>query len=292
MKKTSFPIEHITPNYVSNLEKYTIFGEKNLEEERKKRLGKAVKFTDELLKKYGKVIKSVIIWGSILRKEQTFGPKSDIDCLILIDDTSFRVTEQFRNALNQEIHNLAQKVYKNISVQPVWTITEFWDQVRQQTPLTYSMLQEGWAIYDTGFFIPMKKLYALGRMPATSEAAIKKMDPAERRLERAKSAKAMIVFEDVFYAMLESAQSVLLFIGVEVGSVRLTPKVLREKLVYTKLLEEKWAAELDNVIKFHKAVEHREIKIISGEEFDNWIERGEKFVKRMKKLLKELENKK
>ncbi|MBU4124101.1 MAG: hypothetical protein KKI14_01395, partial [Nanoarchaeota archaeon] len=237
MKKTSFPVEEISPDYVSNLEKYTIFGEKNLEEERKKRLGKAIKFTDELLKKYGKVIKSVIIWGSILRKEQTFGPKSDIDFLILIDDTSFKVTNDFRNSLNQEIRVLAKKVYKNISVQPVWTITEFWDQVRQQTPLTYSMLQEGWALYDTGFFIPMKKLYALGRMPATSEAAIKKMDPVERRLARARESKAMIVFDDIFYAMVESAQSVLMFVGVDVGSVRLTPKVMREKLTTEGLLE-------------------------------------------------------
>ncbi|MBU3896828.1 MAG: hypothetical protein KJ697_02750 [Nanoarchaeota archaeon] len=292
MKKTSFPVEEISPDYVSNLEKYTIFGEKNLEEERKKRLGKAIKFTDELLKKYGKVIKSVIIWGSILRKEQTFGPKSDIDFLILIDDTSFKVTNDFRNSLNQEIRVLAKKVYKNISVQPVWTITEFWDQVRQQTPLTYSMLQEGWALYDTGFFIPMKKLYALGRMPATSEAAIKKMDPVERRLARARESKAMIVFDDIFYAMVESAQSVLMFVGVDVGSVRLTPKVMREKLTTEGLLENKWADELDNVIKFHKAVEHGEIKYITGKEFDKWIERGEKFVKRMKKLLKELAKKK
>lgn len=289
MERSTFGYEKLVPDYITKIEQYEKKPDPKHEKERKMRLAKAKKFAEEIVKKYGRTIKTIIIWGSVLRKEETFGPKSDIDCLVILDDTTMRIGDQMRIVIDSDVRRIAKKTYENLSPQPCWTLTEFWDQVRQQSPLVYSMIREGWALYDTGFFIPLKKLYALGKLPATSESAFKKLDPAERRISRAKHAKAMIVFEDVFYAMLESVQGIIAYLGVEPASVRLTPKLMNELLISKKLLEEKWAKELDDVIKFHKAVEHGDVKDISGVELDEWIKRGDAFVNRMKKLLKEIE---
>ncbi|MBU3904650.1 MAG: hypothetical protein KJ906_00680 [Nanoarchaeota archaeon] len=291
MGSTEFYREKLVPEYITNLEKYEKKVDPKHEKERQKRINKAKVFASEVVKKYGRAVKTIIIWGSVLRSEETFSEKSDIDTLIILDDTSIRVGPELRHVIDMDVRKIANKVYKNISVQPCWTLTEFFDQVREQTPLVYSMLREGWAVYDTGFFIPIKKLYALGKMPATSQSALRKLDPAERRMFRAKNAKAMIVFDDIFYAMLESVQGIVAYMGVEPASVRLTPGLMKNLLISKKIIEPKWAKELDDVIKFHKAVEHGTIKDITGVELDNWIKRGDKFVKRMKKAYKDLEKK-
>jgi DNA-binding ferritin-like protein (Dps family) len=67
---------------------------------------------------------------------------------------------------------------------------------------------------------------------------------------------------------------------------------VREYLVDTGLLEEQYAKDLEDIVKFHKGYEHGEIKSITGKELDEWIERTKRFVIRFEKLLKHLENQK
>jgi uncharacterized protein (UPF0332 family) len=100
----------------------------------------------------------------------------------------------------------------------------------------------------------------------------------------------MLVFEDLFYAMLETAQTVITFIGKEPPGIRGSPTAVRSYFVETGSLEEAYAKDLEDIVRFHKAVEHGEIKSISGQELDQWIEKSKKFVKRFEQLLRKLEN--
>jgi predicted nucleotidyltransferase len=250
----------------------------------------AKKFSEDVVKKLGQTVKAVITWGSVTRK--SFTKKSDIDCLVIVDDTSTRITDQIREKMDDEIVGIARSTDKRISVQPVWFLSEFWDMIRNQSPLAYSVLREGWALYDTGFFIPLRKLYEMGSFPSTSKSAQLKMESAPRRIDRAEKVKTMLIFEDIFYAMLETAQTVIGFIGKEPPGIRNSPMVVRDYFVKTGMLEESYAKDLEDVVKFHKAVEHGETKSVSGQELDMWIEKSRKFVARFEELLKVLENQK
>jgi len=264
--------------------------EKTQEEMRKERFGSASKFSDAVVKKYGPLVKCVVTWGSIMRKEHTFKETSDIDCVVIVDDTHGELTDIQRAKVDDEVHEIANKVDKRISVQPVWFLTEFWDMVRTQSPLAYSVLREGYALYDTGFFIPLRKLYAQGKFPATIEAAYLKMEPVARRIQRVEMSKVHAVFDDLFYAMFESAQAVIMFLGHEPPGIRGSPDAVVKYLVAPGLLEEKYAKDMQKVVKFHKAVEHGEIKKIKGAELDRWISLSKRFVVRFNVLLKKLEN--
>jgi predicted nucleotidyltransferase/uncharacterized protein (UPF0332 family) len=255
----------------------------------KERFDIANKFSSETVKKLGPMIKAVVTWGSVTRK--SFTKKSDIDCLIIVDDTS-RINDDIRERMDRDIKEMAKGIDKRISVQPVWFLSEFWDMIRNQSPLAFSVLREGWALYDTGFFIPLRKLYDMGAFPTTSKSARMKMESTPKRIERAERMKAMVVFEDIFYAMLESAQTVISFIGKEPPGIRGSPIALRDYFVETGLLEESYAKDLQDIVLFHKAVEHNEIKIITGQELDTWIERSKKFVARLDSLLRKLEGEK
>jgi uncharacterized protein (UPF0332 family)/predicted nucleotidyltransferase len=260
------------------------------EEMTKERFDIANKFSQETVKKFGPIVKAVVTWGSITRK--SFTKKSDIDCLVIVDDATSRITDDIREKIDHDIRDIARSIDKRISVQPVWFLSEFWDMIRNQSPLAYSVLREGWALYDTGFFIPLRKLYDMGAFPTTIRSARMKMESAPKRIERAEKIKAMVVFEDIFYAMLESAQTVISFVGKEPPGIRGSPVALRNYFVESGLLEESYAKDLEDIVIFHKAVEHNEIKIITGQELDAWIERSKKFVARIDALLRKLENEK
>src|SRR3989338_3490219 len=121
--------------------------ERQFEADRKERIDLAKKFTGKILDKWGPWIKSVVVWGSTARGE--FRKKSDIDFVILVDDTRDKFTNALRDEMDDWIYDLAKKMDERLGPQPVWTITEFVKMVRAFTPLSYELLKDGIPTYDT-----------------------------------------------------------------------------------------------------------------------------------------------
>src|SRR3972149_9444563 len=177
------------------------------------RLTEVKEFTRRVLDKYGKYIKAVVMMGSVAREE--FKAKSDIDIFVVIDDTAFEITPELHDDIDGEMEKIAQDISKNISVQPSYTLTEFWDYARIAHPIIYNFIKEGVPVYDTGFFGPIKKLLEMGRIPATREAIESYMEGADMKIMWAKTVKLLMLAEDCYYAMLNTAQAVLMFMGLE-----------------------------------------------------------------------------
>jgi uncharacterized protein (UPF0332 family) len=137
----------------------------------------------------------------------------------------------------------------------------------------------------------MRKLLEWGEFPVTPEAAHMRMDGVPRRITRVKSVKLYIIAEDLFYALLDAAQAVLMYVGVGPPAPKTAADEVRKHLVEAGLLEEEYAKMLEDVCIFRKKVEHKELNDISGKEVDEWIKRSEKYIKRFEKLLKDLETK-
>lgn len=263
---------------------------KKLEELRKKQIALANKYKDEVLKRYKGLVKAVILFGSYVRGD--YHEKSDIDMLVVIDDVTARFTPEMKLQFDDDIYFLAKKMSKDITVQPAWTLSEFWDMARIGHPLLYTIVRDGWALYDTGFFIPVRKLLELGKIPTTLEAVERFMEAAPKKISRVETAKLYMIAEDLYYSMLNSSQAVLMYIGVSPPSPKHTPIDVKEHLVDTKLLEETYLQDLQGVIDFRKGVEHKEINDITGQDLDEWVQKSKNFVSRMEQLLLQLQKKK
>jgi uncharacterized protein (UPF0332 family)/predicted nucleotidyltransferase len=253
------------------------------------RLKSSEDFKNKILSMFKGYIKSVIVFGSFMKGQGT--GKSDVDVYIIFDDTKMPLKkfEDIRSKIDEDIYRVASSIDPRLHPQPILALTEFIKGIRYTHPLFFNIIREGYAIYDTGFFIPMRKLLEWGEFPITPEAAHMRMEGVPRRLSRVKNVKLYMIAEDMYYALLDAAQAVLMYIGVGPPAPKTAAQEVRKHLVDAGLLEEEYAQLLQDVYDFRKKVENKELKDVSGKEVDEWIKKTEKYVERFDKLLKELE---
>ncbi|MEM7825842.1 MAG: hypothetical protein QW412_03220, partial [Candidatus Aenigmatarchaeota archaeon] len=156
-------------------------------------------------------------------------------------------------------------------------------------PIIYNFIKEGIPIYDTGFFAPIKKLLEMGRIPATREAIESYMEGAPKKIMRAKTVKLLMLAEDCYYAMLNTAQAVLMFMGLAPPVPSKAYDEVKKFLVEPGILEPEYAEWLKEIIEIRKKIEHKELTDVSGAFVDEWINKAEKFVEKMFGLLNALE---
>lgn len=264
--------------------------EKKREDFRKKKLKLAQKYSDTVVKKFKKVVKAVVLFGSFTRKD--FHEKSDMDLLVIIDDTISRFTPEMKESFDAKLRDIGKEISKDISVQPSWTLIEFWDMARVGHPLLFTIVRDGWALYDTGFFIPVRKMLEAGKVPHTLEAIELLMHEAPKKIQRVESAKLYMIAEDLYYSMLNSSQAVLMFMGRNSPTPKHASRDVEEYMVKTKMLPRKYLKNLEDVVKFRKGVEHKDIKKVSGEKLDLLIKNAEEYVEEMNKLLTGMQIKK
>jgi len=256
-------------------------------ETKEQRLKEVEEFAKQVLEKYGKYIKCIVMMGSVAREE--FKPKSDIDVFVVIDDTSFEVTPELHDKIDEDLRKIAEKISDKLSVLSNFTLTEFWDYARVGHPIVYNLIKEGIPIYDTGFFAPIKKLLEMGRIPATREAIESYMEGAPKKLMRAKTVKLLMLAEDCYYAMLNTAQAVLMFMGLAPPVPSKAYDDVKKFLVEPGILEPEYAEWLKEIIEIRKKIEHKELMDVEGKFVDEWIDKAEKFVNKMFGLLNALE---
>ena len=263
-----------------------------MEEEKEKikieKFKEVEEFARKVLEKYGKYIKAIVMMGSLVRDE--FKPTSDVDVFVVVDDAQYEeVNSDFLEKMDEEIEKIAKSISEKISVQPSYTLTEFWDYARVAHPIIYNFIKEGIAIYDTGFFTPIKKLLKMGKIPTTREAIENYMEGAPKKIMRAKTVKLLMLAEDAYYAMLNSAQAVLMFMGLAPPVPSKAYDEVKKFLVEPGILEPKYAEWLKEIIEIRKKIEHKELMEVSGQFVDEWISKAEEFVEKMFSLLNALE---
>lgn len=261
--------------------------EKKKPDTKEKRLKEVKEFSKQVLKKYGRLIKCIVMMGSVAREE--FKSKSDIDVFVVIDDTGKKITRTMQGKIDDDIEEIAKGISDKISVQPSYTLTEFWDYARVCHPIIYNFIKEGVAVYDAGFFLPIKRLLEMGRIPSTREAIESYMEGAPKKLMRAKTVKLLMLAEDCYYAMLNTTQAVLMFMGLAPPVPSKAYADVKKFLVEPGILEPQYAEWLKEIIEIRKKIEHKELMDVTGEFVDGWITKTEKYIEKMFGLLNALE---
>ncbi len=261
--------------------------------QKQRRMDAAEKFKKEAMEKHGEYINAIIGTGSVTRDE--FSSESDLDITVFIDDTRDDMDGKKKKKIEEDLREIAKGCGKTKSgnhilhVQPPWTITEYWDMMRRGSPVAHSWTQDAVALYDDGFFGPIQRLYKMGRFPATRKSAQKRMSKVPKRINRAQRMKVLIVAKDVYHAMTNSLQAVIVYMGEEVPAPKQLAEVARDKLVQRDLLDEKYVEQYEEVYSIYKAVEHNDLDEMEGEKVDKYIEMAKEFVGEMQKMMKKIE---
>src|SRR3989344_5833402 len=125
------------------------------------------------LKKFEKYIVSYVAAGSLFRGEKS----NDIDVYIVVDDTD--VQKMTRGELKDKLRAIIiglgydasriTGINKAFHIQ-VHILTDFWESLKDASPVIFTFLRDGVPLYDRGVFMPWKLLLQMGRIKPSPEA--------------------------------------------------------------------------------------------------------------------------
>ncbi len=249
-----------------------------------------------VLKKFDKYILSYVLAGSITQGRATLS--SDIDVWIVIDDTDVKKMTrlELKDKLRAIIIGMGIEagemtgIKNKLNIQ-VYILTDFWESLKEANPIIFTLLRDGVPFYDRGIFMPWKQLLRMGRIKPSREAIDLFMSTGDQSISRVKLRLKDMGMEDLFYAILTPSQAALMLYGLPPPTPRETPEVMEEIFVKKeKMLENEYVEILKKNVELRKKIEHGDKKELSGTELDEYINNAEKFLKRIRELFKEIED--
>ncbi len=249
-----------------------------------------------VLKKFEKYVTSYVIGGSMIRG--TAKPTSDIDVFIVIDDTDVKrmprleLKEKLRGIIQTYVQEaIAIAGVKNTLHVQVYLLTEFWEGVKDASPVMFTFIRDGVPLYDRSAFLPWKALLKMGKIKPSPESIDLFMRSGEKLEENVDRRLLDIVVYDLFWGINTPSQALLMLYGRPPSDVYGTVKEIRDIFVKKeKILEKKYADILEEIaIKYYKGWEHGKIKKISGTELDRLYKNSKEYMKRLQELRRQIE---
>ena len=240
-------------------------------------------FSKRLNNEFGNFLKALVLFGSAARHVR--GPKGDIDVLIIVDDLSIRMTREVIETYKLIVEKTVGKVSTRLHVTSM-TITSFWEYVRAGDPVIVNILRDGVPIVDTGIFEPLQALLIQGRIRPTKESIWTYFGRAPRTLINSRWHILQATL-DLYWAVIDSAHAALMHEGQSPPTPSHAGDLIKQVLVDKKLLDKKYADTMDKFYKIMKQITHREIKEISGQEYEKLYKEAEEFVNEIKKFIEQ-----
>jgi len=253
----------------------------NIKRYNKKDIGIAFRFASAVYKELGSFLKGIILFGSTSRKTASPG---DIDILLVLDDISIDLTPEFIQTYRILVEKLVADISQKLHITTL-KYTSFWEYVRNGDPVAVNILRDGYPLIDTGFFEPLQALLYQGRIRPSAESIWTYFARAPVTVNNAKWHILQATL-DLYWAIIDSSHAALMSIGEVPPTPAHVSDMIREKLVKPKLLEPKYAMIVARFFDLSRMILHREIKEISGEEFQQYLKSAEDYVERMKEFVK------
>ncbi|MBU4308311.1 MAG: nucleotidyltransferase domain-containing protein [Nanoarchaeota archaeon] len=247
----------------------------------------AMDFAIKTYKKFDKIIKAIVLFGSVSKKDTVAG--SDIDIIILIDDVSISWDQELIAWYREELDKIL-KVNPYNSVIHINTIklSTWWEDLLNGDPVVINVLRNGEALIDAGgFFNPLKFLLLNGKIKTTPESVYNCLKRAPMHIARSKAAELSSI-EGLFWSMVDSAQAALGAANVLPPSPEHISVDLKENFVNSGKLKMKYVLWYRDLLVLHKKISHGQIKDLKGVEIDMWQERAEEFLNIMAQLVREI----
>jgi len=251
----------------------------------------AMDFAVKVYKKYDKMIKSVVLFGSTVKQDMQAG--SDVDIIIILDDVTIAWDQELISWYREELEKIlrANPYNKKLHINTV-KLSTWWEDLVKGDPTILNVIRYGEAMIDlAGFFEPLKSLLIKGKIKSTPEAIYSCLQRAPIHLARSKTAELGAI-EGLYWSMVDSAHAALISAKVIPASPEHIPMDLKETFVDTNVLDSKYVNWYTELLELHKKIGHGEIKDLKGVEIDLWQEKAEKFLEAMIKIVNDIiENK-
>ncbi len=247
----------------------------------------AMDFAEKAYKRFDKIIKSIVLFGSQTKGTNVAG--SDIDIIIVIDDATTRFDETLIAWYREELGKLVQQnpYKKDLHINTV-KLTTWWQDLVRGDPTIINIIRYGETLIDIGgFFKPLKVLLQEGKIKTTPEATFTCLNRVPGHIMRSRLAEIGAI-EGCYWAMIDSAQALLMAIKVLPPSPERITLLLKQHFVDKKLLKMRYVTDLRDLHNLHKQIVHGEIKNLDGDIIDIWQQKSEDFFKVVLKLIDDI----
>lgn len=241
----------------------------------------AKKFGNSLKKELGDFLVGVMVFGSSARKETT--TTSDIDVLLITDDTTTAITPELVEAYRILVDNSIRKYSSRLHVTSM-TFTSFWEQVKAGDPIVINILRDGFPLLDIGFFNPLQLLLKEGRIRPSEESIWRYYGRAPKTLLNSRWHILQATL-DLYWAVIDSAHAALMRKGQMPPTPEHVADILERAFVKQNILEKRYVETMRKFYRLSKMITHREIREIKGEEYEHYYKEADDFVRRMKRLV-------
>jgi len=247
----------------------------------------AMDFATKAYKKFSRMIKSVVLFGSAVKQQSV--AESDIDIIIIIDDVAVKWDGELIAWYREELEKIlrANPYNKKIHINTI-KLSTWWDDLIRGDPVVINVIRYGESIIDFGgFFEPLKYLLILGKIKSTPEAIYSALERAPQHLNRSKVAELNVI-EGFYWAMVDSAHAALIAANISPPSPEHIPVDLKETFVNSGKLNIKYVIWYRDLHILHKDISHGKITDLRGVNIDEWKQRTEDFIQKMAELVKQL----
>ncbi len=247
----------------------------------------AMDFATKAYKKFDKLVKSVILFGSATKQTTVTG--SDIDIIIILDDVAVNWDQELIAWYREELEKLVKRnpYQGSLHINTV-KLSTWWEDMMRGDPVVINILRYGEAMIDmAGFFNPLKNLLIKGKIKSTPEAIFSALQRAPIHIARSKIAELNAI-DGLYWSMVDSAHAALIAANVPPASPEHIPGDLKENFVNTGKLKMKYVVWYRDLLVLHKKITHGEVKNLKGVEIDDWQDRAEEFLEVMANLVKDL----
>ena len=253
----------------------------------KKETDIAMDFAAKVFRKFDKIVKSVILFGSTAKQTTVTG--SDIDIILLIDDVTVDWDQELIAWYREELEKLikANPYQQALHINTV-KLSTWWEDLMRGDPVVLNVLRYGEAMIDlAGFFNPLKSLLLKGKIRATPEAIFSALQRAPQHLARSRISELNSI-EGLYWTMVDSAHAALIAANVPPASPEHVPVDLKTTFVDSGKLKMKYVVWYRDLLMLHKKIVHGEVKNLRGVEIDEWQDRAEEFLSVMAQLVKDI----
>jgi uncharacterized protein (UPF0332 family)/predicted nucleotidyltransferase len=242
-----------------------------------------LEFSKEAKKELKELLRAIVLFGSTARKFKTGEQSNDIDVLLILDDVSIQLSQELIQAYRIIIEKIIVKVSRRLHITSL-RFTNFWEYVRAGDPIAINMLRDGVPILDTGFFAPLQLLLSQGRIRPSPEAIQNYLSLAPQTLQNSKGHILQATL-DLYWSVIDAAHAALMSINETPPSPSHVAEMLEEKLVKTKLIDERYALIMKRFYSLGKSIMHGEVNYVSGEQYDVYYKEAHGFVMELKRFI-------
>lgn len=244
----------------------------------------AYDFAIKAYEKFGKVIKSIILFGSTTKGKMKKG--SDIDIIVILDDCAIQWDAELIAWYREELGKMikANPYRRPLHINSV-RLSTWWEEMIRGEPVIINIIRWGQPLIDFGgFFTPLKVLLAKGKIKSTPESVYVILQRAPLHLARARVA-LLNTIEGLYWAMVDASHAALIATKRMPPSPEHIPQLLDKTFVRTKMLNPKYVSWYSQLYKLAHDILHGAVSSISGKEVDEWQEKTDIFIREMAKII-------